>query len=257
MRGSPRAHTVPRLVRRCVAIGLAVVLAGAPVAIAPMAMARDVGSPAGRSYITPQALDLSALLPPPPLPGSPEAQADMDAVLALQASRTPQSVAQARADRKETVFRFADMLGPDFRRKRLPLTAAFFAEITDDEEAILATVKNRWQRPRPFVANPAVTTCVKRPSTGSYPSSHAAAGYLYSFILADMLPQYRDALLARAHGYAESRALCGVHYPSDLAAGKRAAEAIYAALKGAPRYEAAFSAVRAEIMTALDLKTTQ
>lgn len=250
MRSSALCRTLPRLVRTCVAIGLAGLLAGAP-----MAMAREVGPPGGLSYITPEAINLSAVLPPPPPPASPEAKADMDAVLALQAGRTSESVALAQRDRKESVFRFADVLGPDFRKKRLPLTAAFFAQITQDEEAILATVKDRWQRPRPFVANPAVTTCVKRPKTGSYPSSHAALGYLYGLILADMVPHYRDALFARAQTYAGSRALCGVHYPSDLAAGKRAAEAIFTALKASPRYQAAFPAVREEIQTALHLKT--
>ncbi|CAH1666225.1 acid phosphatase [Chelatococcus asaccharovorans] len=246
MDGAPRCPKLPHLVRSFAAIALFCLLASAPVA-----MARDV-SP---SYVTPEAVNLSAVLPPPPEPASPEAKADMDAVLALQAGRTSESVALAQKDRKQTVFRFADVLGPDFRRKRLPLTAAFFAEITADEEAILATVKNRWQRPRPFVANPAVTTCVKRPTTGSYPSSHAALGYLYGLILADMLPRDRDALLARAQTYAESRALCGVHYPSDIAAGKRAAEAIFAALKASPRYQAVFPAVREEIQAALNLQT--
>ena len=248
MDGAPRCPKLLHLMRSFAAIALFGLLAGEPVA-----MARDV-SP---SYITPAAVDLAALLSPPPPPASPEARADMDAVLALQASRTDETVALAQRDRKQTVFRFADVLGPDFRKKRLPLTAAFFAQITEDEEAILATVKNRWQRQRPFVANAAVTTCVKRPTTGSYPSSHAALGYLYGLILTDMVPQYRAALVARAQTYAESRALCGVHYPSDLAAGKRAAEAIFAALKGSPRYHVAFPAVRDEIWTVLGLKTAR
>ncbi|CAH1668699.1 Acid phosphatase [Hyphomicrobiales bacterium] len=235
-----------RLFQRCLIVGFVSFFAGA----SPL-MARDAGSPAGAPYITPETIDLSAILSGPPLPGSPAAKADMEAVLALQASRTRESIAQARLDRKQSVFRFSDVLGPEFRKRRLPHTAAFFKQITHDEEAILATVKDRWQRARPFAANPAVTTCVKRPTTGSYPSSHAALGYLYGLILADLVPDDREALMARAEAYAESRALCGVHFPTDLAAGKRAAEAIFAALKTSPRYQAAFAKVRDEIQGAL------
>ncbi|CAH1659373.1 Acid phosphatase [Hyphomicrobiales bacterium] len=237
-----------RLFQRCLLAGLVGLFAGAP----PV-MARDAGAP----YVTAATINLSAILPAPPPSGSPEAKADMDAVLALQAGRTSESVAQSRLDRKQSVFRFADVLGPDFRKRRLPHTAAFFKQITRDEEAILATVKDRWQRARPFAANPAVTTCVKRPESGSYPSSHAALGYLYGLILADLVPDDREALMARAEAYAGSRALCGVHYPSDINAGKRAAEAIFDALKASPRYQAALATVRDEIQSTLKQKSAR
>ena len=35
-------------------------------------------------------------------------------------------------------------------------------------------------------------------------------------VLAMMLPEKRDAILARADDYAYSRLICGVHYPTDL-----------------------------------------
>lgn len=220
----------------------------------PLARAKDLFPAADAPFATPAQVDLAAVLPPPPAAGSPEDKADLAAVLALQDNRNEATVRQARADRKQSVFRFADVIGPSFTRKRMPLTAAFFRRVTDDEEAILASVKDRWQRPRPFIASNDVTLCVKRPSTGSYPSSHAAVGYLYGLILSEMLPDRREALMARAGAYASSRSLCGAHYPSDIAAGRLAADAILAHFKQSAAFRAAFAQSQDEITQALSAR---
>jgi acid phosphatase (class A) len=53
-----------------------------------------------------------------------------------------------------------------------------------------------------------------------YPSGHALTGYLEALALIQIVPEKRDAVLARADDYAHSRVVCGVHYPSDGAASK-------------------------------------
>lgn len=233
------------LSHRLAAVAVACLLvAGAP------ALARDKASAGGGHFLAPHELDLARVLPPPPADAA-LVEADLAAVLALQHGRTPEAVARARKDRKQTIFRFADVLGPGFDKKRLPTTRAFFAALAEDEEAILATVKERWQRQRPFRVSAAVEPCVKRPKSGSYPSSHAALGELYGLVLADMVPEQREAILARARTYAESRALCGVHFPSDIEAGRQAGRAIAEALRQKPAFTAAFARAKAETREAL------
>ena len=91
-----------------------------------------------------------------------------------------------------------------------------------DARAVGEAAKTHWNRPRPFVASPLIHACVPQPPTNSYPSNHATVGMLYAQILARMLPEQRLRLLARARQYAEDRVICGVHYTTDIEAGKRA-----------------------------------
>jgi acid phosphatase (class A) len=70
--------------------------------------------------------DLSNLLPPPPAAGSAAAQRDLQAVLAVQQSRSAEDAAAAKADVAHSVFRFADALGLTAQPSALPKTAAFF-----------------------------------------------------------------------------------------------------------------------------------
>src|SRR4051794_37049392 len=83
-----------------------------------------------RTIVTREQVDLTKVLPPPPQPGSPEQAADEATVTELQGLRTPSQVAQAIADNKISIFRFADVLGPDFAESKLPVTAQFFEDVT-------------------------------------------------------------------------------------------------------------------------------
>jgi hypothetical protein len=79
------------------------------------------------NYITSADADLVDILPPPPVPGSPQDIADMKAVMDAQKARTPADVEAAEKDFKKSIFRFRSVLGPDFSAKNLPFTDAFFA----------------------------------------------------------------------------------------------------------------------------------
>jgi len=59
---------------------------------------------------------------------------------------------------------------------------------------------------------------------------------LQALTLIDILPEQRDAVLARADDYANNRLVCGVHYPTDLAASKVLAYTIHALMTANPRY---------------------
>ena len=58
---------------------------------------------------------------------------------------------------------------------------------------------------------------------------------------------------ARARTYARDRVVCGVHYPSDIEAGRLAGLAIIAAMRDDARYQEALVAARLELRHALGL----
>src|SRR5258705_13367706 len=68
----------------------------------------------------PQIIDLTELIPPPPPPGSDAQRIDLGDVVEVQSARTERQAARAIADHILSLYRFADLLGPKFKRENLP-----------------------------------------------------------------------------------------------------------------------------------------
>jgi acid phosphatase (class A) len=64
--------------------------------------------------------------------------------------------------------------------------------------------------------------------------------------MARVEPTHTQALLARGLDYGTSRVVCGVHYPSDVVAGRLVGDAILARLDNDPRYQELMSAAKAK-----------
>lgn len=198
-------------------------------------------------YLAPGAIDLKAVVPPPPEAGSVGARGDLETVLQVQAGRTPIETAWARLIERDTFLNHAQVLGPWFTKENLPLTMAFLKAASDDLYAASKGAKELYPRPRPFRTDPAVRPCVEAPSSGSYPSGHSAQAFLWAEVLSDVFPEYRTELLARAHQAAWGRVIGGVHFPSDLVGGRLLAEAVVEALRKNPAYRADLEKCRAEV----------
>jgi acid phosphatase (class A) len=87
----------------------------------------------------------------------------------------------------------------------------------------------------------------------SYPSGHATYGYLMAYLLSDMVPERRAQLLERAREFARQRMLCGVHFPSDIEAGRLSAVWLAQQFRRNPDYRAAAVPAARELRTALGL----
>ena len=190
---------------------------------------------------------LSKVLPPPPEAGSPADKKDLADVLAAQKQRTPGQAAEAKLDAQLDIFRFRPALGGKFTPDNLPVTVAFFRQVKLDEDVLIEAAKRHYNRPRPFVASAAVHPVVPQPPNASYPSGHAAFAYVNGTLLAKMLPEKKAAIMARAAHYARNRVIGGVHYPTDITAGKEAAAVIVDALLEDAEFRADFGKARAEL----------
>ncbi|AIF48082.1 acid phosphatase [Dyella japonica] len=197
---------------------------------------------------------LSNLLPPPPAAGTTEASQDLQAVLAAQQSRTADEQSAATADTERSVFRFADALGLTAQPATLPKTAAFFERVAKLDKTEAADAKLYWRRPRPSVTSDQVHPLSKeKPDDWSYPSGHATFGYTTAILLANMVPERRAAIFARADLYAQHRITMGAHFPSDVEAGRLAGTVIGAQLLQQTDWQPDYQAARAELRTALHL----
>lgn len=207
-------------------------------------------------YITPNysvstRIAAELVLPAPPAPGTAAERADIAAVIDAQKNSTPELLELAHADDLISVYRFADIIGPEFTPENLPLTTALFKRVRHDSHLILEVLKDRYDRPRPYVTDSGITITVKKPRNSAYPSGHTSFGYLAATLLAQMLPEKKQAILDRAAVYGRSRVIGGAHYPSDVAAGEIAGRAIAVRLLEDPQFQRDFTQAKAELRSKL------
>lgn len=199
----------------------------------------------------------AAFLPPPPEAGSLREQDDIAAYRATRALKGTPRWDQARADNEiETPSAprvFDEALGIDFVPENMPTLTRLLGRMLGDLETVQTPAKRGFIRPRPFVTEPA-ETCFP-PETwlaesGSYPSGHSALGWAWALVLAEMAPDRADEVLARGLDYGESRVICGVHYASDVEAGRIVGAALVVALKADPAFRADFTVAARELAQA-------
>jgi acid phosphatase (class A) len=211
----------------------------------------DAASP----YFDAKTLDLGRVLPQPPTNDSEITRDEIALILKIQNERTPAQKERAQADAAVNIYRFADALGnPEgFNPKQLPKTESLFRKVTYEEGAVIQAGKRSFKRPRPFVLDSRIEPVVGRPPNDSYPSGHTMWARAVGLLLADMLPEFRNEILARSDEYAFNRVVAGVHYPSDVEGGKLAGTALAAFLFAAPAFQQDYAEAKAELRAALKL----
>ncbi|MDP4025471.1 phosphatase PAP2 family protein [Methylobacterium sp. NEAU 140] len=195
-------------------------------------------------------LGLERVLPPPPEPASPEAEADMKALRAAVAARTPADEARIESDITYTLDQFAGVLGPAYTAARAPRLAALVARLYKTSSAAVNAAKHAYQRPRPYTLDPGLRTFGDRSHSTSYPGGHAAFGTLTATMLAQIVPERRRALLARAQVYAHARTEAGTHFLTDLEAGRIAGMILAEVLLRDPGFRCDLAAATAEVRAA-------
>lgn len=204
-------------------------------------------------YVRPSDIDLLTILAPAPAPDSAITREDMRILLDLQATRTPEMVAMANADVQRTLQRFSQVVGTDLSTARAPKANALIDKATADSAAIFLPAKAKWQRLRPYVQFPQIKLVVPPEDTYSYPSGHAAFGMGTAILLANMVPEKAVAIYERGVQFGFERAIAGVHYPSDVEAGRLSAVAMVAMMMRNPAFQDDLKAARAEVRSLLNL----
>lgn len=97
-------------------------------------------------------------------------------------------------------------------------------------------MKNRYARLRPFKGHAEVQPCIKKSKGYSYPGGHATYSRIFVDVLGDITPERKAEFLKRADEVASDRVVGGVHYPTDIAAGKVFGDDFHARLLQNPAY---------------------
>jgi acid phosphatase (class A) len=205
-------------------------------------------------YITAADLDIVSILPPPVTTGSAADREQLAVVLRAQRTASPDRIEQARRDADESVdVMFAPVFGKALPAAALPATTRLFVRLEETGDAVVGPAKKVFKRPRPYLADPEIKALVRPSISGSYPSGHTTHITASAIIMGDIVPEKRDAIWERAHDYAWSRVIAGMHYPNDLDGGRLAGTAIAVAVRDRPEFKADFDAARRELRAFLQL----
>ncbi|MBB4844974.1 acid phosphatase (class A) [Paucibacter oligotrophus] len=197
------------------------------------------------------------LLPAPPAEGSLADRQDVAAAQLYQAvdsARRQMAEEDARwlYDRFETSFG----QGP-LQRQRLPILVQLLNRTLKQVGGPTFAAKSHFARKRPYQRLDLPQVCGRNAATApadpdsqqrtSYPSGHAAYGWAVAGVLARLQAERAEALLGRAQAYAESRVICGMHFPSDVEAGRQIANAVLVQLDSNPEFQQDLQRARAEL----------
>lgn len=197
----------------------------------------------------------AASFDPPTAPDSPATRTELDALLAIQAARTRDQTESARADRKTEIYQFYAVLGlPPEHSSELREVRRLAERVEDDVRVHVRAVKERFRRLRPYEIEPRLEPCIGDVRGDlSYPSGHAAYGYAMADLLSRMVPERRQDLEARADEFARQRMMCGVHFRSDLEAGRLAAMRLLDEIAATPEFAAELHRATTELRAVLGL----
>jgi acid phosphatase (class A) len=197
-------------------------------------------------FLRPGQPDAAVLLCPPPILGSAEQLAELDEVRAVYHAASDADKQAAYGEKKFTVYNFTGAVGPFFVAANLPKTTAFFEKVQTDAETVTDLGKDHFKRPRPFVTDPSLENG-KLEKSFSYPSGHSTESMVLALVLADLLPDQQEAIIAHARLMGWHRVQTARHYPSDIMAGRTLALAIWQQLKQSDEYQKEFAAAKAEL----------
>lgn len=130
---------------------------------------------------------------------------------------------------------FSEAFGVEISPTNTPVTYEILRKLrTDAGGYATKTAKEHYMRMRPFVFFNSHTCTPNDEASlsknGAYPSGHTTIGWSSALILAEIRPDRQNEILERGYQYGQSRVICGVHWQSDVDAGRITGSAIVARL---------------------------
>jgi acid phosphatase (class A) len=225
-------------------VAMALLLIGADVKPKKAARA-DAAAGKFPQYIDADSFDVVALLPDPPARGSAENELEYDALKRIGGLAPARDKEWAEKEVDMTVFVFSDPLGDWFTPDNCPVAARFFKEAAADAKFFSDRAKKHFRRPRP-TTRPDFTP-LSYEDSASYPSGHSTRGTLWAELLAEMYPEQSEKLLQRGREIGYHRMIEGVHFPTDVYAGRIVGHAVVQQLMSNVAFRAEMDQAKADM----------
>ena len=208
-------------------------------------------------YLLPGSLDGKSILGPPPAQNSAHGKADWTLYEETRALAGTPRWKTAIQDNDlwggGALKRFSCALGVDLNDRQTPITWKILHKIETDVRTLGTPAKDFYGRVRPAIRNE-LPICVPREdwmrTNASYPSGHAMTAWSWGLILAEALPARADAVLMLGKDSGDSRMICGVHFISDVEAGRTLGSAMVARLHSNAEFVADLKKAKRELRKA-------
>jgi len=228
---------------------------GGAIALAQMEAPNPGGPTPVTGYLpTDPGLDGAALIGPPPAPDSPSGRADRAAYDDSRALAGSPAWKQAIIDDSLVspvgIRSFSCAVGAAIGPEETPVLARMMSRMARDTSAVARAGKLKYQRPRPAMGNDQPICLAREAWLGedpSYPSGSGAVGWAWSLVLAELAPARAQPILARGLEIGDGRVTCGVHYPSDIQAGRLIGAAVVSRLHAEAAFRLDLDTARAEL----------
>jgi acid phosphatase (class A) len=205
-------------------------------------------------YFAANPLDGKTILGPPPTPDSPHGKADralFEDTRKLEGSpRWKAAIQDNDLWGGGAIKRFSCAMGISLDEQHTPRTVRILQRLELDVRTVGTPAKDAYGRDRPLIGNDA-PLCVPREdwmkTNASYPSGHAMAAWSWALVLTELAPAKADPILTLGREAGESRVICGVHFISDVEAGRTLAAGMVARLHSDPTFETDMAAAKREL----------
>lgn len=169
----------------------------------------------------------------PPVQGSVESAADFAELHRLQATRTKEDCDTAEL---QTWFDARSISGVTvglISEAEFKVIETLASQLLETAKVESDTLKAKFNRPRPYITDPTLVPCIKKPKKAdrAFPSGHALGGWLLSRVLAQIFPERAALFQTWGKQVGLNRLIGGVHHPSDVEAGWKLADLIFAELR--------------------------
>jgi acid phosphatase (class A) len=228
--------------------------AGLAAVIAAGAVAADPPRVKLHGYLAANDIDGAAVIGSPPAMDSIRGRADRDTYLETRkfvgSRRWTQAIKDDDLWKGGAVERYSCALGETLGPTTTPITYRILQRVELDVRTVGTPPKDHYNRTRPLIGND-LPVCVPREdwmkTNASYPSGHSMTGWAWALILGELEPGKLGQLMQAGDAIGESRIICGVHYRSDVEAGRKLGAAMVARLHSNPAFLNDLAAARAEL----------
>ncbi len=200
----------------------------------------------------PATLFTSISLPPPPANTSVETSnelKELEADVALRNTKEIQDILDEA--NPETTYLLGRLATDYMDGKKFPATAALLNDSFHDLTVITMQQKMKFDRVRPNVLDPNLTTVIPVPGHPAYPSGHSTQLHFIAYVLGELIPAQKEALIARADQIAKNREIAGLHYPSDTRGGVLLAQQFFAIMMQDKKFQTLLAAAKKEWQTSI------